>query len=403
MTLFLGGILSINAQTVQTMVLKNGSELDGYISMQKPGENFCFTTQKAQIFLFGKNVKSIVDKEFKINDLSDDWKKWAEENDAFTGIGDSRSLVLSDIITVDGPVNKVRILERGVKIKYLEMGNNSYLLSWDTISVVKAKKRISTLLTGINRVYKLSSGMEYEGQYVEEVPGKTLSLYRDNGVVEVFETKDVVKDNRKKVNPNQTLLEQSELLDIVRLNNGSSYEGIIFERNYSDSKSGNYLLIQLEDESIQSVRLDEIVEYGKKVNSKYHPIYDIILHKNDIVINRMEGKKQEVVEEDNMIILESELNPIVIQKGADVIVETYLENEKESLKYKVVEIKKYQGKKKKTYMGFSFEKLVKESIQPVSIETSVNHTTKITYQISKEGMYALFDPQSMTVIPFKIN
>ena len=45
--------------------------------------------------------------------------------------------------------------------------------------------------------------MEYEGQYVEEVPGETMSLLRDNGVIEVFNTEEVMKDNRFKINPNQ--------------------------------------------------------------------------------------------------------------------------------------------------------------------------------------------------------
>ena len=196
--LLLQGMTIVHATTVQKLLLKNGSELEGYISMQRPGKDFTFIAEKAIIYMPGTEIKSIVDHEVSIKQLSFGWIEWAEKNDAFEGLGDNRILILSDIITKERTISRVRILEKGAKIKYLEMNNNSYSLNWDTIAVVKAEKRLKTALTGINRIYKLENGQEYEGQYVEEVPGKTLSLYQDNGVVEVFETDKVVRYSMRK-------------------------------------------------------------------------------------------------------------------------------------------------------------------------------------------------------------
>lgn len=184
----IAGPASASAQDNLTIVLKDGTELTGYISRQRPGENLTFTTSKASVLLPSNDVISIVDSDVKIASLSPEWKEWAEKNDAFGGAGNSRTLLLCDIITKNGSINRVRVLEKGAKVRYLELSPNTYSLNWDTILVVRADKRPKLMLSGVNRRYKLASGMEYEGQYVEEVPGQTMSLLRDNGVVEVFNT-----------------------------------------------------------------------------------------------------------------------------------------------------------------------------------------------------------------------
>lgn len=405
--LLMGVIVSTEAQVVQTMILKNGSELDGYIAMQRPGENFSFAAQRAQIFMSGKDVQSIVEKEVNIRDLSDAWKRWADENDAFVGIGDNRILVLSDIVTYDGTIGMVRVLEKGAKVKYLDLSAHSYSLNWDTIEVVKAPKRARSLLTGINRVYKLSSGVEHEGQYVEEVPDKTLSLYRDNGVVEVFETKSVVKDMRRKVNPNQSITEQSELLDVVQLKDGGQLKGIIFERNYvGESAAGNYLLIQLQNQTTQSIKLDDVAEYRREPNPNYDPVYDILLREGEIVINREEVVRQTATERNSLICIAADSCKTVIAKTApetQIVLEAHFNSELMSQYIKLIKVTQLADKKKKSSCyGFTFEDLVKSAIPPTDIVTSINNTTKIVYMVKDAGLYTIYDPQTKMAIPLRI-
>ena len=158
----IAGLATASAQDNLTVVLKDGTELTGFISRQRPGENFTFSTSKAVVLLPNKEVKSIVDNEVKLNALSPEWQKWAEDNDAFDGVGNNRTLLLSDIITNKGAINRVRVLEKGAKVRYLELSPSTYSLNWDTIEIVRAEKRPKLLLSGINRRYKLASGMEYE-------------------------------------------------------------------------------------------------------------------------------------------------------------------------------------------------------------------------------------------------
>lgn len=405
----IAGLATASAQDNLTVVLKDGTELTGFISRQRPGENFTFSTSKAVVLLPNKEVKSIVDNEVKLNALSPEWQKWAEDNDAFDGVGNNRTLLLSDIITNKGAINRVRVLEKGAKVRYLELSPSTYSLNWDTIEIVRAEKRPKLLLSGINRRYKLASGMEYEGQYVEEVPGETMSLLRDNGVIEVFNTEEVMKDNRFKINPNQTLLEQSDLIDIVQMKNGSSHRGVIFERNYSESDeiTNDYLLIQLDNGRTMSLNLADVVEYRKEKNPSYKPVTDIELVDGKASINRNIGTLISTKEISSIITVDTDSLKISIPSSIpqSITAEFNMDNSK-AQQLKLIRIRKYQDKKRKnTYYGFTFEDMVKNAVLPKSVETSVNGISKLEYTLPNggSGIYGVYDPLTNKIIIFKIS
>lgn len=403
------GLTPVSAQDNLTVVLKDGSELTGYISRQRPGEDFTFATSKAIVFLPSKGVKSIVDSNVKASSLSKEWQQWAEDNDAYEGNGSNESLLLSDIITDNGSINRVRILEKGAKVRYLELTPNTYTLNWDTIEVVKAEKRPKLMLSGVNRRYKLASGMEYEGQYVEEVPGETMSLLRDNGVIEVFNTEEVMKDVRFKINPNQTLLEQSDLIDIVQMKNGAIHRGVIFERNYSESDeiTDDYLLIQLDNGTTMSLNLADISEYRKERNPDYKPMVDILLNDNEAAINRHITNMIPTAEESGIVTVDIDSVAIEVEKTTPfAITAEFLTDNVKAQQLKMIRIKKYQDKKaKKEMYGFTFEDMVKNSIMPKSVETSVNGISKLEFSlpITPVGIYGIYDPLTNRIALFKIN
>ena len=385
----IAGLATASAQDNLTVVLKDGTELTGFISRQRPGENFTFSTSKAVVLLPSKEVKSIVDNEVKVASLTPEWKAWADENDAYDGMGNNKTLLLSDIITKNGSINRVRVLEKGAKVSYLELSPNTYSLNWDTISVVRADKRPKLLLSGINRRYKLASGMEYEGQYVEEVPGETMSLLRDNGVIEVFNTEEVMKDNRFKINPNQSLLEQSDLIDIVQMKNGSSHRGVIFERNYSESDeiTNDYLLIQLDNGTTMSLNLADVVEYRKEKNPNYKPLTDIELDEGTGAINRKIGTLIPTKDVSGIVTVDIDSLNINVAPVTplNISAEFNMDNAK-AQQLKLIRIRKYQDKKGKTcYYGFTYEDMVKNAIIPKSVETSVNGISKLEFTLPNGG------------------
>ena len=409
LTIILQSAITTHAAIVQKLILKNGSELEGYISMQRPGENFTFTAERAVVYMADTMILDIKPQEVKIKDLSTDWIKWAEENDAFIGIGDNRKLLLSNIVTKNKTtINRVRILEQGAKIKYIEIGNNNYSLNWDAIALIKVEKRPKTLLSGIDRTYKTIDGKEFTGQYVEEVPGQTLSLYREtDGVVEVFKTTDVVKYTMHKINPDQTLYEQSELLDIIRLKNGSLMKGIIIEQNFNNKESSkDYLLLQKENGTIQSIKLADIEEYRKETNQQYHPKFDILLNEGELVINRQPTNILHIKEQGNHILIAQDTCWVSIKGQTEqtpVVIETRFATSKQTKSLNIVKVKEFTARRKKdSFKGFSFEDIVKNNIQPLKVETSINQTTRFEYNISEKGLYVIYNPQEKTAIPFKI-
>lgn len=402
------GLATASAQDNLTVVLKDGSELTGYFSQQRPGENFTFRTSKAIIVLPNNEVSSILDSNVKVKNLSPEWQAWAETNDAYEGSGNDRTLRLSNIVTKQNTVNHVRLLEKGAKVRYLDLSPNSYTLTWDTIQVVRAEKRPKLLLSGINRVYKLSSGMEYEGQYIEETPGETMSLMGYSGVIEVFNTEDVVKDTRIKINPNQTLLEQSDLIDIVKTRNGATYKGVIFERNYSGNDSiSNYLLIQQEDGNIKSLLLSDVTEYLKERNSKYNPVTDIILEENEVAINRIVTTMRPTKDISGVVTvnIDSISTNLPISNPQIITAEFSMDNSK-AQQPKLVRIRKFQDKKgKSTHYGFTYEDMVKYALQPKSVETSVNGISKLEYNLlnGEQGTYGIYDPLTNRILIFTIS
>lgn len=398
-----------DAVVVQKIFLKNGSVLSGYIQRQDNNGNMFIRSDNAIICLKSKDATISNEKNYNIKDLNKAWVDWAEKNDEFEGVGDNRTLLLADITTKAKSVTKVRVLERGEVVKYLEMTPNTYQISWKDVINIKGEKRSKTALSGINRIYQLKSGMEFEGQYAEE-NDSVITLYLNNGVRQSFKMDDMVKCTFRPINPNQDIFAQSELLDIVKTKNGTETKGIIIERNYtSDKDSENYYLVQQQSGAIQSIKISDVLETRKEENPQYDPKFDILLKEGEVVINRQDVVLAKIKEEGDKIVFDSLNNKVVIAKDPNnntkVTVEYRNANGSNLETYQVVKVTKATEKRRRetiSYYYFSYRDLVNATIRPVSLETSVNHTTKAEYIVGGEGVFALYDAQSRKAYPFTI-
>ena len=429
--IFAFAILGVaKAITVQKIILKNGSVLNGYIQQQTSNGLMTIRTDNAIVYVNNSNAV-IYDRKIVVGELEQAWKDWAEKNDAFEGVGNNRTLTLSDVsfkhdvtkvadsTVTRSPnkgfdnflgsglqqVSKVKVLERGVRVKYLELSPNTYIVSWKDIESIKGERRAKTALSGINRVYELKDGRSCEGQYAEETDN-TLSLYMDNGIVESFKINDVVKYTFRPINPNQDIFEQSELIDIVKTRNGGQTRGIIVEQNYSSKKdTENYFLIQTEGGGIQSIKVSEILELCKEENPKYAPKSDILLNNGDVVINRMATCTLIAKEKGDLLQLDILCQKVNIQKGANnttkVTVEYRLDGSTNVETFKLIKIADAEAKKGRPYT-FGYKAIFNSQILPMSVETSVNKTTKAEYTIVGTGIFALFDTKKKEAIPFII-
>ena len=291
----------INAIVIQRIYLKNGSVLNGYIERQDTLGNYTIHTDNAIICMVNaryatpedtlKGAKFFndisIDRVNKEEDnLTESWKNWAEENNAYVNDGNKRTLMLNEIrIDSDSKTILVRILENGTRVKYIEFSENVYHVTWDNIESIKGDMRKETDLSGINRVYQTKSGRTFEGQFAEETDN-SLGLYID-GSIENFDVSDVIKYTFKAYNPQQDIFEQSPLIEIVYSKDGNVARGIIIEQNYSnDSSNQNYILVRDETGGIKSIKSSDLLEIKREINPKYAPKYDLILKEGEVQVNQ---------------------------------------------------------------------------------------------------------------------
>ena len=398
---------SAQAVIVQKIYMKDGSVLSGYIQKQDDNGNLTFHSDIAEICLKSKDVTISNEKNYTVNELDKAWVDWAEENEAFEGAGNNRTLYLADVTSKSKTVSRVKIIERGELVRYLQMTPDVYLIAWKDVMAIKGEKRSKTALSGINRIFQLKSGMEFEGEYAEETDS-LLTLYLNNGIRQSFKINDVIKYTFRPINPNQDIFAQSELLNIVKTKNGNETKGIIIEQNYtSNSDTENYFLVQQQSGAIQSIKLSDIVETRKEENPKFDPKFDVLLKEGDVLINRQEVFITSISEKGENNVLDSLSEQVVIKKDPQnntrVTVEYRNANGANVEAYQVVKVNKIENKKeKKTAYGVSYRDLVNSTIRPVSIETSVNHTTKAEYIVGGQGVFALYDAKNKKAIPFII-
>ena len=398
---------SAQAVIVQKIYMKDGSVLSGYIQKQDDNGNLTFHSDIAEICLKSKDVTISNEKNYSVNELDKAWVDWAEENEAFEGAGNNRTLYLADVTSKSKTVSRVMIIERGELVRYLQMTPDVYLIAWKDVMAIKGEKRSKTALSGINRIFQLKSGMEFEGEYAEETDS-LLTLYLNNGIRQSFKINDVIKYTFRPINPNQDIFAQSELLNIVKTKNGNETKGIIIEQNYtSNNDTENYFLVQQQSGAIQSIKLSDIVETRKEENPKFDPKFDVLLKEGEVLINRQEVFITSISEKGENNMLDSLSEQVVIKKDPQnntrVTVEYRNANGANVEAYQVVKVNKIENKKeKKTVYGVSYRDLVNSTIRPVSIETSVNHTTKAEYIVGGQGVFALYDAKNKKAIPFII-
>lgn len=429
--LFIVGLLPTNAVIVQKVYLKNGSVLNGYIQKQDKSNNITFRSESAVICVNGKNATT-TERVYKISELDKKWIDWAEKNDAFNSTGDARTLTLNEVIfnhgdkkesndtiavdeSLDGEydglfendfrishpsVMKVKVLEKGTVIKYLELTPNTYNFSWDDIKSIKGEKRPKNALSGIDRVYQLNNGQEVRGQYAGETYN-TLSLYTNGSMVETYDIDNVTKYFYKPVNPNQDIMEQSELIDVVRTKNNGTFRGIIVERNFT--KGNNYLLIQQPTGASQMLKFADIAEYSKEENSSFKPKFDIILKDGEVVINRVATDSVGITKDRSTLVLDSINHNVVVPcegTTTKIVVEYHNPKHLSSDHLLLVKVDKSIGKKKKEIYSFSADIFEMKKFTALGSETSVNNTTRVEYIVGGKGVFALYDQNNRKAMPF---
>lgn len=388
-----------SAVVVQSIILKNGTVLNGYIQLQNANGYMTVSADSALICLSSTMVENFFESNYNEHELDNVWIKWAEENDAFKTLNGKRVLTLTDIKLKDGRnISKVRIMEKGEVVKCFQRQTELYTVKWNEVEAIRGYKRPKNALSGINRVHYTKDGRQIEGEFAEETDS-TLSLYIADGMVHTLKIDDIVKYVLKPLNPTQDIFEQSPTLDILRLHNGTEIVGIVIEQNYIEDKDvSNYFLIKKQNGTIQSVNISDIAEVRKKENEGYKPLFDILLKNGEVMVNRNQVIYLMLAEKKGLFLFDGikdieKADKTVVNRDthgtANIVLEYRDDAPMSSGHFKLVKVFNTVGKKQQYY--FTYKSLLKPLLPVADATTSVNKTTKVEYNVKDAGYYALYD------------
>lgn len=398
MALAVGFMLPAKAQIVQTMNLENGSVLHGYMKSQKPGSACTFYAEEATIVMDGANVKSISGEKVVFDNLLEEWKHYGDKNGMFEK---KREMILSKIDT-GSIINNVFVLEQGRTVKYIEL-RHEYTLHWDEIASVEYNPRDEMLISGINRLMKLKNGHQVSGQCIMEIPGETATILREDGVKESVEKNDIVKDNFIKNNPDQSIFEQSKLLDQIKMKDGTVYTGIITEQNYEQTP---YFFIMTmmsgEVETTISLRMKDVEDYGKIVNPDYRELRDVQLNPGQILVNDNEAELVRLTEQSNGYVINPDVKRVNLKledRKLEICIQANFKDEKEARDNYFIKLRAFENDRRRAgWYYFKYKDLIESSITPNEVGTSMNNTTKAAYSVTSKGVYVFYNSNTKKAV-----
>ena len=396
--LAVGYTLAAKAQIVQTMNLKNGSTLHGYMKSQKPGSNCIFSAEEATIVMDGAKVKTINGKKVAYNNLPEEWKHYADEN----GTLDKKGEMSLSTIDTGAMINDVFVLEQGRTVKYVEL-KHDYILHWNEIASMEYAPRDEMLISGINRTFKMNDGHIVSGQCIMEIPGEMATILREDGVKESVVKDDIVKDNFIKNNPDQSIFGQSRLLDEIRMKDGTVYTGIITEQNYEQSPYFFIMTMMSGDvETTMSLRMKDVAEYGKIPNPDYKEVRDIQLNPGQILVNGNEAELVRLTEQSSGYVIAPTVKRVTLKHEGhnfEVCIQANFKDEKEAKDNYFIKTRTYENDKKRSgWFYFKYKDLIESSIEPNESGTSMNNTTKATYTVSSKGVYVFYNSNTKKAV-----
>lgn len=407
--------IGVRAQCIETLLLADGTSLEGYMSVQRVGKDITFSVSRGVINIPKSCVDRITEQAVDTSSLGDAWKKWIR-NHQETVTRDGK-FVLSNIHLKEGKLKKdsvgsgfafsmisllsssphgVRIVEKGDIIKYIDMAPTIYTLDWKDVKVLRRMPRSSLMLSGINTIIRLQdSGRELEGEIVEQIPGKQMKIRSLDGVTEVVNIAEIASVRKIKINDHQSLFEQVPLLETVRTKTGD-FTGVITEQNYGEKAS---LTVEMHHGVSQTLNAADVLEFRRVRNNRYNPLEDVIINNGMVLLNRRETSFMDMEQEFGMVYTK-DFDKAIVLKNALSQKNLVVEMDDSPSKKELVMIRaaEQKGEKRKekdriVSIGFTFENLAIYSIRPTIQEVTQNGTLRMTFPVNVKGWYVLYLPK----------
>lgn len=289
------------SKSYDRLLLKDGSEIDGHIVSQKIGKSIVFQAEKSLICISMGRVSNVTDQYIDLNKLSEEWQMWAKDNPSYVKEDrGSKSLLMNSIrlnkstardsvvhaMPLDALIiERVRVVEKGATLKYLDLTPAEYTFSLSDIHAVQKFIREDGVVTGLNDVIETTDGLSYEGQITEQVIGKSTRILTGEGVSYVIDNSKIKVQSKKVNNPNQDIFQQAPFIDIV-ITGTDKKEGIIVYQNYGTKKEIPYLYILDKERRENRIDIKNIKEMSRIENPQYVQIKEIHINPGELYINQ---------------------------------------------------------------------------------------------------------------------
>lgn len=422
--LLAGLVGRLQAQNIESVELNDGSVLEGYISEQYPGKSIVFSACRATIAVPGKAIASFREHRMNYASLPTEWKQWMDAH-----AKGEKDMLLSDILLVAEPEGlkaepdsgsatldrqkvvpdylrlsprKVKVLEKGAMVKYLDLTPQTYPLKWSDVKFVRRSRRSSLALSGLNEVIRLKEdGNEYTGEIVEQVLGKQIRLLKKDGVIEVINSNQMASTRKEKLNPDQEIFEQVPLLDHVYTRSGNTITGIIMEQNFINQKDkAGYLTVLSKSGESRIISYPEVEKYGRSLNPDYQLLTDVLLDDTTVMVNRQKVKFTSFEQDPMGFLYVTDSTHVMVLRRDSLedrrFIVLEVKDQPEANEYtliRAVEKTEVEKKREQKKLGFTYENFVIYSTRAVEQTVSVNGTRKMNFAINNPGWYVLYLPK----------
>lgn len=389
--LFNYGLLS--AASHSTVMLKDGSVINGNIIVQRPGKDLTIEATDADFVINPKDIVSKKERKVKYDNLSREWKRWALENRALNGDAYGRYVVMEDVTTkkyaLTGLVNKP---DDKTETMYAQRIPTTYNIKWNDVAEIIKNYEGDVKYDLIDEIV-MKTGKIYEGKIVSQDPGKDINIETSKGRVHV-KAKDVKEIRRHKPKGGGSYFDLVDYTNIIRLKNGTEKEGVITLNHYGITNKDNYITLQLKNGKSENITSSMIAEYATKYQTKTPQDYI----PGKIYVNEFKIEKAKMpIQNGKYVCLEKKVFPF--PEGINT---TFKGSGQKLLgKWNLVALYEIKLDNGKTTWGYSPEKKKENTISPKSIDDKSDMNV-ITFGYLSPGYYALVNDSDTEHYVFKI-
>lgn len=248
------------AQNIDKVYMSSGSEYEGYISEQMPGFKIVVSATLATVNMSSDRVSDVKTVNKDVAELDAALQGWMKQNRP-----NAKSLEVSTL-NIDGDKyeNVVILGNDGERVRLLIANEDRYVLDWEDIEKT-TKTPSESAKFGLKEIVTLQNGKVYEGNIVEQVLGRQLTVKADNGKMNVIKVSDIASIKTVQRDAQASLWSQVQYLDEIKVSGNVEKRGFISARNM-----GRSIEIIVEGQTTaEKIDIANVISYRKVANSQY--------------------------------------------------------------------------------------------------------------------------------------